>query len=212
MKGVQAGLTSTRATLCKQKEDGWFQRNGDYTVEQLEAEIDRLNRLLMSYNVMAKAMGFTINNDLSVGAVDLANIHYPIDQPGDEPDVKAKERKLEDAYRDVYEKSAKLAAETRRLAGKSLAEKEADGLWKAASDALNTSRSAFRSANDAHQKAQSDYTKWAVASMKDSTSAGMGNIKADTHTDDHSNSRKSDCHQLLAYQHDATHERQHCQA
>ncbi|KAK0741578.1 hypothetical protein B0T18DRAFT_307044, partial [Schizothecium vesticola] len=27
------------ATLCKQKQDGWFQRNGKYTVEQLDAEI-----------------------------------------------------------------------------------------------------------------------------------------------------------------------------
>ncbi|KAK0612567.1 hypothetical protein B0T17DRAFT_564881 [Bombardia bombarda] len=33
------------ATLCKQKQEGWFRRNGQYSLEQLDGEIQRLQRL-----------------------------------------------------------------------------------------------------------------------------------------------------------------------
>jgi hypothetical protein len=38
--------------LCKQKADGWFSRNGQWTIEQIDAEIARLTRLLFSYQAM----------------------------------------------------------------------------------------------------------------------------------------------------------------
>jgi hypothetical protein len=43
---------SSRATLCKLKTEGWFKRNGDYTLEQIDAEIARLKRLQLSYQAL----------------------------------------------------------------------------------------------------------------------------------------------------------------
>ncbi|KAI0534790.1 hypothetical protein GGR58DRAFT_504965 [Xylaria digitata] len=45
------------ALLCQQKARDWFKRNGTYSLEQVEAEIARLNQLKLSY----QAMRATIN-------------------------------------------------------------------------------------------------------------------------------------------------------
>ena len=45
-------LTPNRwATYCKRKAEGWYARNGGYTLGQLDAEIARLTSLLDSYNM-----------------------------------------------------------------------------------------------------------------------------------------------------------------
>lgn len=46
-------INVTRASKCKAKADGWYARNGSYTVEQIDAEILRLERLKISYNALA---------------------------------------------------------------------------------------------------------------------------------------------------------------
>ena len=113
-------------------------------------------------------MGFTISANGSLGDVDLTKVTYPIDPPGTEPSLSTAEAGLKAAYKDLYSKSAKLAGENRDMAGKSLAEKQANPEWKKANDDLNAARLAFQKSNDNQQKAVSDYTKFAVASMKDS--------------------------------------------
>ncbi|KAK3711832.1 hypothetical protein LTR37_009350 [Vermiconidia calcicola] len=155
------------ATLCKMKEDGWFARNGDYTLEQLNAEIDRLSRLLVSYKVMGSAMGYTIAPDLTVSDPDATKVTYPVDLPGEAPDTKGPSDNLQTAYADLYTKSALLSAVNRKLEGKTPSELEDDPAWKSANDALNTSRFALRRALDDQQHAQSDHTKRSMASMKD---------------------------------------------
>lgn len=44
---------SNRATLCKQKVEGWFAKNGNYSVDQINAEILRLQNLLLSYQTLS---------------------------------------------------------------------------------------------------------------------------------------------------------------
>ena len=43
------------ATLCQQKQEGWFKRNGDFSIDQLDAEIQRLDRLSRSYAALKEA-------------------------------------------------------------------------------------------------------------------------------------------------------------
>ncbi|KAH8678320.1 hypothetical protein BX600DRAFT_532153 [Xylariales sp. PMI_506] len=50
-----AGVTLTPrqwATYCKHKAENWYKRNGNYTVSQLDAEIERLQNLKLSYEVV----------------------------------------------------------------------------------------------------------------------------------------------------------------
>ncbi|KAK6330551.1 hypothetical protein TWF718_002751 [Orbilia javanica] len=55
IQGVQ--LTPKNwATICQQKVDGWFKRNGNFTLDQITAEIDRLVRLEISYECMYEAI------------------------------------------------------------------------------------------------------------------------------------------------------------
>jgi hypothetical protein len=68
-------LTPNRwATYCKRKAEGWYARNGGYTLGQLDAEIARLTSLLDSY-------------DLAATTITDPNKTYPITNPT-EPTIK----------------------------------------------------------------------------------------------------------------------------
>lgn len=44
---------SQRATYCKLMAEGWYDQYGQYTLSQIEAELDRLNQLLATYKQLA---------------------------------------------------------------------------------------------------------------------------------------------------------------
>lgn len=82
-----------RANQCKLRADGWFARNGSYTLEQLDAEIARLQRLLISYNAL---------KDLA----EATPPKYPIDQP-EAPDSAGRSKDdFKTTYVDIYGKMA----------------------------------------------------------------------------------------------------------
>ncbi|KAL1844760.1 hypothetical protein VTK73DRAFT_1845 [Phialemonium thermophilum] len=97
------------ATLCKQKQEGWFKRNGEYSLEQLDAEIGRLQRLQTSYQVLQSV---TTGADKST---------YPIanaDSAKPSVDLDAAQTKLRGAFKDLYDAEAKMNNETAVLRSK----------------------------------------------------------------------------------------------
>lgn len=83
------------ATYCKNKADGWYERNEGYTLEQLEAEIARLKRLRISYE--------TAN-----GLTSLPSPEFPISAP-QAPDSTGKdEAAVTTKYTDLYKAMAKV--------------------------------------------------------------------------------------------------------
>ena len=161
-----------RATLCKNKADGWYRRNGEFSLEQVEAEIDRLGRLLLSYKAMSAAMGFTVtetDDNITLGAQDANSVKYPV-APGTKPDTAANDVTLQAAYTDLYTKQAALTAAVNKLTQAKTKDMTTNSEWKTANDAVNTSRAALAKAIDANDAIHREHDKWVVTSMQDGRS------------------------------------------
>ncbi|KAI0397923.1 hypothetical protein F5Y17DRAFT_454509 [Xylariaceae sp. FL0594] len=88
------------AGLCKQKSEGWFKKNGEYSIDQLNAEINRLKRLETSYKSLRLAMDI----DKSDGKPK-----YPIEESQDPaPNPKDSEKDLQAKYAALYSAEAKM--------------------------------------------------------------------------------------------------------
>ncbi|KAE8150823.1 hypothetical protein BDV25DRAFT_139419 [Aspergillus avenaceus] len=162
------------ATLCRKKEEGWFERNGHYSLEQLQAEIERLERLQTSYVAMGEAMGFTItlNPKLSVTGPDTTKIKYPVADPGGSPSTKPADDAAKAAFKATYEAQGALADAERKLrqnTDKSQDQKHKDDV-KAKEAALNEKRKELANKTAAQQDAHSEYAKWAISTMNDQDS------------------------------------------
>lgn len=100
------------ATLCKQKSEGWFARNGEYSLDQLDAEIARLRRLQISYDAMAVAMGIDTDKEHDNKGAS----KYPVAGSDEKiPDLKASDKALHKAFLGVYESEGDLAGHNKKL-------------------------------------------------------------------------------------------------
>lgn len=100
------------AKLCKDKSEGWFARNGEYSLDQLDAEIARLGRLKISYKAMAVTMGVGEDQD----GANTGGSKYPVAESDEKkPDLDASNRALQQAFQGVYEAEGELAGDNKKL-------------------------------------------------------------------------------------------------
>ena len=147
------------ATLCKQKQDGWFKRNGTYSLEQVEAEIERLQRLQLSY-----------------AALRTVSMATPPTYPIAEPD-KAKPAKTEDQsdtdlktkFTNIYNAEAAFATQNalvRDMDAAAATDYKSKDPYKAAMTSLMTARKDLDAEIKANMKNHSDWTKSNLAHLE----------------------------------------------
>ncbi|KAG9505073.1 hypothetical protein J7337_002039 [Fusarium musae] len=142
------------ATYCKRKAEGWYTRNGTYTLAQLESEITRLESLLRSYE-LAKSL-------VEAGKDD--KTQYPV--AGAEPPsetVKDTEAKVNEAMKTLYEKQAAVAGVVYNLQQGKPGDKE-----KAQKEVLEAQR-ALQAAQDKNETNQQAWNEYNNMVLTDST-------------------------------------------
>lgn len=82
------------------KAQGWYNKNGSFSVDQIDAEIARLQRLLLSFDVMSKA------------TVEAATPTYPMSGAQDVVATDRNEDALRTAIANVYKDRAALNTDT----------------------------------------------------------------------------------------------------
>lgn len=111
------------AGLCKKKSEGWFARNGEYSLDQLDAEIARLERLRISYDAMAATMGIGPDKERA----NTGGSKYPVAVSDEKkPDLDASNEALKKAFQDVYEAEGELAGDNKKLRELKMVEKGKD--------------------------------------------------------------------------------------
>ena len=172
------GITLTPknwATLCQQKQLGWFKRNGNYSLEQIDAEIERLQRLKISYDVL---------NDLTLSATST----YPVSDS-----TKAKptttettaDTDLSNKFKALYNAEAELATKDAQISLDDAAKAESSRAtpdYATAVTKVHDARKALDAEIKTEMKNHSDWTKYNIASMdaaaKDSMTAWLNQKKA----------------------------------
>lgn len=153
-----------RATLCKGKAEGWYKKNGNYSLEQLQAEIERLTRLKISYITMGEAMGFVFKEEsISIGKREPKNATYPVkpdsnDQVDQAPDTKTADTAVKKALKDLYASQGAFAKKESKKKGGEKNKQETD---------LDNKRKALADAIETQGEKHLEYTKWAIANMKE---------------------------------------------
>ncbi|KAF2019517.1 hypothetical protein BU24DRAFT_386453 [Aaosphaeria arxii CBS 175.79] len=124
------------ATYCKRKAEGWYQRNGNYTLGQLDAEIARLSSLLDSYN--------TTNTKITKSPSE-----YPVKGATASTTLELEKKKanVTTATNNLYDAQAELADKAKAEAAAKLLIDPAVAKVKAAQKALQDSKIALSQAN-----------------------------------------------------------------
>lgn len=135
---------SNRATLCKQKVQGWFAENGNYSIDQIDAEILRLQNLLLSYQTLG-----TLTSTQPP--------EYPISGGDTTPPVV---QSLSTAFTNIYTTEAALNG----LIEKGVATN--DPSYIAAEENLNESRHGLMLALEDHRIATSELNKYNLANLE----------------------------------------------
>ena len=134
-------LTPNRwATYCKRKAEGWYDRNGKYTLAQLDSEIARLESLLESY----KSAGNLIKPD------ENGKRQYPV-KDAEKPTVNPDETK-----KGVTEKLSALYVEQAALSGAQYNLKQLLGDKGAKKEAIDAAKGKVDEAQKAVVKAQKE--------------------------------------------------------
>lgn len=166
------------ATLCKQKQEGWFRRNGQYSLEQLEAEIQRLQRLLTSYEVLRQVTTpKRISRDPNRGANGApagasGAPSFPLANPEDmkpASDLKASDDALEQAFKDLYIAEAVMNSQEAKVAklpeDQRNTEMASEDYRNAASN-LDKARVGLAAAIKGNKEMRAAWTKYMTASMQ----------------------------------------------
>ncbi|KAF5625200.1 hypothetical protein F25303_11408 [Fusarium sp. NRRL 25303] len=142
------------ATYCKRKAEGWYARNGTYTLAQLDSEIARLESLLRSYE-LAKSL-------VDVGKD--AKLQYPVTgatQPSQS--LQDTKKQVEAAMSKLYEKQAALAGATYNLQQSKPADQDKDKEEvRKAQDEVRTAQAELQAAqgqNETNRQAWNEYNQ-----------------------------------------------------
>lgn len=151
-------LTPNRwATYCKRKAEGWYDRNGKFTLGQLDSEIARLESLLQSYD---SAGDLIKDKD--------GKRQYPV-KDAEEPKVTPDETKqgVKDKLSTLYGDQAALSGAKynldQLLGGKDAKEEDIDAAKKkvvAAQDAVVKAQKGLKDAEDADQTARRNMNEY----------------------------------------------------
>ncbi|KAK4183746.1 hypothetical protein QBC35DRAFT_418305 [Podospora australis] len=167
------------ATLCKQKQEGWFKRNGQYSLEQLDAEIQRLTRLLASYETLQAVTtpgGTGANGGAPAKALEPA---FPIANPSEVAPTKSlvdSDADLAQAFKTLYIKEAAFNNQSVKLASLSEAAREKAKQDKPFTDAateLDNARTALHDAIKANKNVHAAWAKYNVATMQGDAKVSM---------------------------------------
>ncbi|KAL9111844.1 MAG: hypothetical protein Q9227_003694 [Pyrenula ochraceoflavens] len=156
-------LTPNRwATYCKRKAEGWYDRNGNYTLGQLDAEIARLESLLNSFTEADKM-------------VKDPNQEYPV-HDAKEPPVKPTDtqREMEGKLDSLYKAQGNLAGakynndqvQSDKNAPADKKTESATALKTAADDVLSKQKE-LQDAQHAHERAQQDWNDFRLLTLQD---------------------------------------------
>ena len=153
-----ASLTLSRwATYCKRKAEGWYERNGKYTLGQINAEIARLEGLLDSYNKVEAAVKGGENRK------------YPA-QKAVQPTkpIAETQKDLDKAMTDLYEAQGLLAGAKWNLEHAKPYEKEkAKGERQKARDDVSAKQKALQEKQHAHESNREDWNAYKTATLQD---------------------------------------------
>lgn len=159
-------LTPNRwATYCRRKAEGWYNRNGSYTLAQLDSEIARLESLLESYN----SASTLIKDEESGGRA------YPV-HGATAPTVKLEDtkKKVTDGLAALYRAQADLSGAKYNLDNAKDDDKGGAQKVKEAQEKVATAQKNLKAAEDADQSARrswNDYNRAVLAgtSLGDTT-------------------------------------------
>lgn len=149
------------ATLCQKKSEGWFKRNGEYSLPQLDAEILRLENLKLSYNVMK-------------GLTDKATPEYPLKAPegegsGTESSDQQSADDLKAQYEALYKAEADLAGESAKIrkGRQRNAAPDSNNAYLEKKKKLQDQRALLAKEVEKRRLAHAEWTKDATATLKD---------------------------------------------
>ncbi|KAI0465830.1 hypothetical protein F4859DRAFT_527711 [Xylaria cf. heliscus] len=150
------------AGLCKQKTEGWFEKNGEYSLDQLNGEIRRLQRLLVSYQALKSAM--------DIDSAD-PKPKYPIESSEDTkaPDTTQSDTDLQKTYTELYAAEAKMNLLNQKIRNAKKEEdrkaiRDSDDYKKAVTD-LKAKRIELAKAISSNKELHSQATKYALAHL-----------------------------------------------
>ena len=144
------------ATYCKLKAEGWYARNGRYTIGQIDAEIARLEGLLASYKKMEEAVK---------GGKDRK---YPV-QKAQEPSKKVDEtqRDVDSALTALYDAQGLLSGATWNLAHAKPEEKEKfQNELKEARKSVAEAQKTLQEKQQAHDRNREDWNAYNFATLR----------------------------------------------
>ena len=164
-------LTPARwATYCKRKAEGWYDRNGKYTMGQIDAEIARLEGLLNSYDKLQTAVGGEKERK------------YPV-QKAQEPSKKLNETEADvnHAITALYDAQGLLSGAKWNVAhgkpgDKANLEKELAGPQKGVTDAQRT----LQEKQQVHDKNTEDWNAYKLATLQDGANNQVNSWLAST--------------------------------
>lgn len=149
------------ASLCKQKQEGWFKRNGEYTVEQLDAEIRRLERLQTSYEVLKSVTTDATPPTFPISKPD--DVKPPVDQATAKTNLSTAYKALYDAEAAMGDQAAILRSKKTDDDRKAVTDTQA---YKDAVAGLPKARAALADALKADTASHAAWTKYNIASLQ----------------------------------------------
>lgn len=134
---------------------GWYERNRDWSLDQIDAEISRLERLKASYAALK---------------VKVINGKYPVsDSTAPTNTLSVESTNLETAYEAIYDKEAALNKQNQLVRAEPDKAKRdelmASAAYTDAVKALNAARRDLQSAIDVYTTAKAEWTKYAVTAL-----------------------------------------------
>lgn len=151
------------AILCQQKQEDWFKKNGAFSIDQINAEIDRLQRLQTSYEVLESVT----SGAATAPSFPIASPEAPATTPADaESALKAKYLALYNAEAAVSKENVKI----KKLATADDRDKERKSdAYTNLVKAVDKARTELDTQIQTDKAFHSDLTKYQVASL----TAGM---------------------------------------
>lgn len=167
------------ATLCQKKQEGWFRRNGSYSLEQLDGEIRRLSRLLSSYETLQTVTTPREHPAVANSKLPTLRSDFPLVDPADvKPDVdpETADKNLHTAFENLYIAEAtvnSMNAQIAKLPAKDQEAKKTETKYTAAVTALDTQRKNLQEAINKNKNVHAAWAKYENASLTGDAKASM---------------------------------------
>ncbi|GAQ05379.1 hypothetical protein ALT_2700 [Aspergillus lentulus] len=148
------------ATLCKEKQEGWTKRNGAYSIDQVDAEILRLQRIQISYEAMKELM----STDPPTFPISNPDVAKP------SADDAASKSALAGAFKRIYTAEAGMSTQNAILSSKATDEEKnavtTGSDYQNAVKELKEAREGLYHAIKAYSKNQSAWKKYNLAALQ----------------------------------------------